>query len=60
MVVTGTNSGIRRACAAFGARGDQLGLIAHGRVVLEGAVREAERAGAGQVISLKLEHSLGQ
>ena len=53
MVVTGASGGIGRACAvAFGARGDRLALIARGRAGLDGAVREAQRAGAAKVIAI--------
>ncbi|MFB8201666.1 SDR family oxidoreductase [Kitasatospora purpeofusca] len=54
VVITGGSAGIGRACAvAFGARGDRLALIARGRAGLEAAVREAEQAGAAQVIGIE-------
>ncbi|MFJ7280186.1 SDR family oxidoreductase [Kitasatospora sp. NPDC098663] len=54
VVITGASSGIGRACAlAFAARGDRLALIARGRAGLHGAVREAQRAGAGKVIAIE-------
>ncbi|WP_327064336.1 SDR family oxidoreductase [Kitasatospora sp. NBC_01302] len=54
VVITGASGGIGRACAvAFAARGDRLALIARGRAGLEGAVHEAERAGAAKVIAIE-------
>ncbi|MFC0597391.1 SDR family oxidoreductase [Streptomyces palmae] len=54
VVVTGASGGIGRACAvAFAARGDRLALVARGRAGLDGAVREAEQAGAAQVIAIE-------
>ncbi|MEV0533536.1 SDR family oxidoreductase [Kitasatospora sp. NPDC050463] len=54
VVVTGASAGIGRACVvAFAARGDRLALIARGRAGLDGAVREAERAGAAEVIAIE-------
>ena len=46
VVVTGASGGIGRAVArAFGARGDQVGLLARGEVGLDSAVNDVERAG---------------
>ncbi|MFD5461813.1 SDR family oxidoreductase [Kitasatospora sp. NPDC127059] len=54
VVITGASAGIGRACAvAFAARGDRLALIARGRAGLDGAVREAEEAGADRVIAIE-------
>ncbi|PYC70610.1 short-chain dehydrogenase [Streptomyces tateyamensis] len=54
VVVTGASGGIGRACAvAFAARGDRLALVARGRAGLEGAVREAEQAGAAKAIAIE-------
>ncbi|MBD0694171.1 short-chain dehydrogenase [Streptomyces sp. CBMA123] len=54
MVVTGASGGIGRASAlAFAARGDRLALIARGRAGLQGAVREAEQAGAEKVLAIE-------
>ncbi|RSS72764.1 SDR family oxidoreductase [Streptomyces sp. WAC06614] len=56
VVVTGASGGIGRACVlAFAARGDRLALIARGRAGLEAARRDAERAGAAEVITLELD-----
>lgn len=53
-MVTGASGGIGRACAtAFAARGDRLALIARGRAGLDGAVCEAELAGATKVIAIE-------
>ncbi|MFJ3202816.1 SDR family oxidoreductase [Streptomyces sp. NPDC086989] len=54
VVITGASAGIGRACAvAFAARGDRLALIARGRAGLNAAVRDAEEAGAAQVIAIE-------
>ncbi|MFF9125367.1 SDR family oxidoreductase [Streptomyces sp. NPDC014889] len=54
VVVTGASGGIGRAVAvAFAARGDRLALIARGRAGLDGAVREAEDAGAAKAIAIE-------
>ncbi|MFG2819619.1 SDR family oxidoreductase [Kitasatospora sp. NPDC048365] len=54
VVVTGASAGIGRACAvAFAARGDRVALIARGRAGLDGAVRDAELAGAAQVLAVE-------
>ncbi|MGW2765848.1 SDR family oxidoreductase [Streptomyces sp. NPDC001275] len=54
VVVTGASGGIGRAAAvAFAARGDRLALIARGRAGLEGAVRDAEQAGAAKVVAIE-------
>jgi len=46
VAITGASAGIGRAAARlFGQRGDRVALIARGRVGLEGAVRDVERAG---------------
>ncbi|MFD9791462.1 SDR family oxidoreductase [Streptomyces sp. NPDC059070] len=53
VVITGASAGIGRACAvAFAACGDRLALIARGRAGLDAAVREAQEAGAAQVIAI--------
>ncbi|MFF4581986.1 SDR family oxidoreductase [Streptomyces sp. NPDC001373] len=58
VVVTGASGGIGRACAvAFARRGDRLALIARGRSGLDGAVREAERAGAAKVVAIEADVS---
>ncbi|WP_431683174.1 SDR family oxidoreductase [Kitasatospora sp. KL5] len=54
VVITGASGGIGRACAvAFAERGDRLALIARGRAGLDGAVREAEQAGAAKAIAIE-------
>ncbi|MEW1910060.1 SDR family oxidoreductase [Kitasatospora sp. NPDC085895] len=54
VVITGASGGIGRACAAaFAARGDRLALIARGRAGLDGAVHQAERAGAAKAIAIE-------
>ncbi|MEU3349342.1 SDR family oxidoreductase [Streptomyces sp. NPDC006700] len=54
VVVTGASGGIGRAVAvAFAARGDRVALIARGRAGLDGAVREAERAGAAKAVAIE-------
>jgi NAD(P)-dependent dehydrogenase (short-subunit alcohol dehydrogenase family) len=46
VVITGASAGIGRATArAFGARGDQVALIARGRAGLDAAARDVEAAG---------------
>ncbi|HEV7206039.1 MAG TPA: SDR family oxidoreductase [Jatrophihabitans sp.] len=51
VVVTGASGGIGRASAvAFGARGDTVVLIARGRVGLEAAARDVERAGGRAIV----------
>jgi NAD(P)-dependent dehydrogenase (short-subunit alcohol dehydrogenase family) len=46
VVVTGASGGIGRAVAcAFGAKGDQVGLLARGEIGLDGAVKDVQRAG---------------
>ncbi|GAA1090966.1 SDR family oxidoreductase [Kitasatospora arboriphila] len=53
-MITGASGGIGRACAAaFAARGDRLALIARGRAGLDGAVHQAERAGAAKAIAIE-------
>jgi short-subunit dehydrogenase len=45
-VITGASAGVGRACArAFAEKGYDVGLLARGTEGLEGAVREAEKAG---------------
>ncbi|PBC70455.1 short-subunit dehydrogenase [Streptomyces sp. TLI_235] len=54
VVITGASGGIGRACAAaFAARRDRLALIARGRAGLDGAVHEAEPAGAAKAIAIE-------
>ncbi|MFF7441840.1 SDR family oxidoreductase [Streptomyces sp. NPDC008122] len=54
VVISGASGGIGRACAVtFAARGDRLALIARGRAGLDGALRDAERAGAAEVITIQ-------
>lgn len=51
VVVTGASAGIGRATAiAFGARGDDVALLARGRAGLEGAAREVEKAGGRALV----------
>ncbi|MEU8516425.1 SDR family oxidoreductase [Kitasatospora sp. NPDC048722] len=58
IVITGASGGIGRACTvAFAARGDRLALIARGHAGLEGAVREAEEAGAAVVVAIEADVS---
>jgi len=46
VVITGASAGIARATAQqFGARGDNVGLLARGQAGLDGAVRDVEAAG---------------
>jgi NAD(P)-dependent dehydrogenase (short-subunit alcohol dehydrogenase family) len=46
VVITGASAGVGRATArAFGARGDNVALLARGRGGLDGAVRDVEAAG---------------
>jgi short-subunit dehydrogenase len=46
VVITGASAGIARATAQqFGARGDNVGLLARGPAGLDGAVRDVEDAG---------------
>ncbi len=46
VVITGASAGIARATAQqFGARGDNVGLLARGQAGLNGAVRDVEDAG---------------
>jgi NAD(P)-dependent dehydrogenase (short-subunit alcohol dehydrogenase family) len=46
VVITGASAGIGRAVArVFGARGDNIGLLARGQGGLEGAVKDVEAAG---------------
>ena len=46
IVITGASAGIGRATArAFGARGDQVALIARGQAGLDAAARDVEAAG---------------
>lgn len=53
IVITGASGGIGRATAvAFARRGAKLALLARGEAGLAGAKREAEAAGAAQVITL--------
>jgi NAD(P)-dependent dehydrogenase (short-subunit alcohol dehydrogenase family) len=48
VVVTGASAGIGRAVAReFGARGDQVGLLARGETGLDGAANDVERTGGG-------------
>lgn len=55
VVITGASSGVGRAVArAFGARGDQVCLIARGREGLEAAAREIQEAG-GETLVLPLD-----
>ncbi|MFD0077838.1 SDR family oxidoreductase [Streptomyces sp. NPDC127166] len=54
VVISGASGGIGRACAVtFAARGDRLALIARGRAGLDGARRDAQRAGAAEVITIE-------
>ena len=51
VVVTGASAGIGRAAAtAFGARGDQVALLARGSAGLEGAADDVRRAGGSPLI----------
>ncbi|MGV8979378.1 MAG: SDR family oxidoreductase [Cellulomonas sp.] len=51
VVVTGASAGIGRATAiAFGARGDNVALLARGRAGLEGAAREVEDSGGRALV----------
>ena len=46
VVITGASAGIGRAVAReFGARGDNIALLARGRGGLDAAVKEVEAAG---------------
>jgi NAD(P)-dependent dehydrogenase (short-subunit alcohol dehydrogenase family) len=55
VVVTGASGGIGRAVAcAFGAKGDQVGLLARGETGLDGAVGDVERAG-GRALAIPTE-----
>jgi NAD(P)-dependent dehydrogenase (short-subunit alcohol dehydrogenase family) len=50
IVITGASSGVGRAAArTFGARGDQVALLARGEEALEGARREVAAAGGRSV-----------
>jgi NAD(P)-dependent dehydrogenase (short-subunit alcohol dehydrogenase family) len=52
VVITGASAGIGRAVArAFGARGDNIALLARGQGGLEAAVKEVEAAG-GQALAI--------
>jgi NAD(P)-dependent dehydrogenase (short-subunit alcohol dehydrogenase family) len=53
VVITGASAGIGRATAAsFGARGAKVGLIARGKLGLEGVTRDVQRAG-GQALAIE-------
>jgi short-subunit dehydrogenase len=55
VVITGASAGVGRAVArAFAERGARIGLIARGRVGLEGAKRDVERLG-GEALVLPLD-----
>ncbi len=52
VVITGASAGIGRAAArAFGARGDNVALLARGQGGLDGAVKDVEAAG-GQALAI--------
>jgi NAD(P)-dependent dehydrogenase (short-subunit alcohol dehydrogenase family) len=53
VVITGASAGIGRATAAsFGARGAKVGLIARGKLGLEGVTHDVQRAG-GQALAIE-------
>jgi NAD(P)-dependent dehydrogenase (short-subunit alcohol dehydrogenase family) len=57
VVITGASAGIGRATAAlFGARGAKVGLIARGKLGLDGVTREVQQAG-GQAFAVEADTS---